>query len=239
MQNLVAYVLTRNSKRFLYRCIGSILRIRGIEILVVDDNSTDNTRKVAESMGAKVIKRKLTAFDDQRNFALATIKESGKFMVFQVDSDEVVSKALASKINGIDEVHGCTMVNVRTINVVGTSPPMTFAHHYTYMPRRLFDLRWTRYERPLHEVLVKVPNCKVKANVLDWPDAPLFNFGYSEYTRRERQGKLRKYEQIEGKSCEEDTLLQLHETSGVALLPIEDEWSTEIEELSLVARKHR
>ena len=66
------------------------------EVIVVDDNSTDDTAILAKSMGATVYKKSLdNDFARQRNFGLA--KAKGDWVLF-VDSDERVSEALAREV---------------------------------------------------------------------------------------------------------------------------------------------
>ncbi len=87
-------VLTKNEERNIERCLESIEWCN--EVIVVDDFSTDNTRKIAENRGAVVVKRKLNNdFAAQRNFGLE--KASNEWALF-VDADEVVSPLLHEDI---------------------------------------------------------------------------------------------------------------------------------------------
>ncbi len=66
------------------------------ERIIVDDNSRDSTVTVAKKHGATVYKRSLDGnFAAQRNFGLS--KAKGDWVLF-VDSDEVVSPALAKEL---------------------------------------------------------------------------------------------------------------------------------------------
>ena len=66
------------------------------EVIVVDDDSTDNTREIARTHKARVVKRKLEDdFAAQRNSGLSMAK--GDWVLF-VDSDEVVTPELAGEI---------------------------------------------------------------------------------------------------------------------------------------------
>ena len=67
------------------------------EVVVIDDNSSDDTVKIAEKLGATVYIRKLNSnFAQQRNFGLK--KASGIWVLF-VDADERISKNLADEIS--------------------------------------------------------------------------------------------------------------------------------------------
>jgi glycosyltransferase involved in cell wall biosynthesis len=74
------------------------------EVLVVDSESTDGTREIAERLGARVIVRPWPGFAAQKQFAV----ESASFdRIFSLDCDEQVSPELAGAIkslNGQEEV---------------------------------------------------------------------------------------------------------------------------------------
>ncbi|HUW22061.1 MAG TPA: glycosyltransferase family 2 protein [Candidatus Bathyarchaeia archaeon] len=91
--NLTAVVITKNEEKNLPRCLKS-LRFAD-KILLVDDNSTDGTVKIAEKSGARILRRTLDDFATQRNFAL---KQVASNWVLMVDADEEVSSALAKEI---------------------------------------------------------------------------------------------------------------------------------------------
>lgn len=92
--SISAVILTKNSERTLRRCLESVSFAD--ELIVIDDNSTDDTVNIAKSVKAKIFEQKLDGdFSKQRNLGIS--KASGEF-VFFVDSDEFVSKELASEI---------------------------------------------------------------------------------------------------------------------------------------------
>lgn len=91
---ITAVVLAKNQENELTRCLSSLAWCQ--EIVVIDDNSTDDTVKIAEGLGAKVYKRDLAEnFAEQRNFGLE--KATQEWVLF-VDADEVVPKELADEI---------------------------------------------------------------------------------------------------------------------------------------------
>ena len=65
------------------------------EIIVVDSGSTDGTRELAESLGARVIVESWHGFGPQKQFA---IDQAAHDWVLCVDSDEIVSAALRQSI---------------------------------------------------------------------------------------------------------------------------------------------
>lgn len=65
------------------------------EIVLVDSESTDRTREIAESLGARVLTRKWTGFSDQKQFA---VDQARNDWVFSLDADELVSPELKDQI---------------------------------------------------------------------------------------------------------------------------------------------
>jgi glycosyltransferase involved in cell wall biosynthesis len=86
-------ILTKNEEKNIQECIESVPFAD--EVVVLDDNSDDNTRSIAEKLGAKVFRRTLDDFATQRNYALT--KASCDWVLF-LDADERVSKELGQEI---------------------------------------------------------------------------------------------------------------------------------------------
>ncbi len=97
---ITAIVLAKNEERNIKRCIMSLKWCD--EILVIDDNSTDKTAKIAKNLGASVLTRAVDGdFAKQRNFGMMSAKND---WVLFVDADEFISDALSFEIQ-------TTMVN--------------------------------------------------------------------------------------------------------------------------------
>lgn len=89
-----AVVLTRNEEKNIQDCLEGLSWCK--EILVIDDNSSDQTRAMAQKLGARVLEHSLgNDFAQQRNFGL---KEAKHDWIFFVDADERVSPELAEEI---------------------------------------------------------------------------------------------------------------------------------------------
>ena len=97
-----AVVLTKNEEKNIKECLKSVCQLAD-EIIIIDDNSKDQTREIAKKNGAKVFIRSLNNdFSSQRNFGLK--KAKGDWILF-VDADERITKSLAAEIKSwIDEV---------------------------------------------------------------------------------------------------------------------------------------
>jgi len=93
--NVSVVVIARNEEANLPRCLKAVTFTD--DILVVDDGSEDNTVKVAEQAGARVVAHPMKNFADQRNWAM----ENGKLQndwVLHLDADEVITEELAGEI---------------------------------------------------------------------------------------------------------------------------------------------
>ena len=89
-----AIMLTCNEGESLHRVFKSLSWVD--EIIVVDDNSTNDTVDIARSYGAKVYVRSLNKdFGAQRNFSIS--KATGDWII-KMDPDEFVPEATAQKI---------------------------------------------------------------------------------------------------------------------------------------------
>ena len=68
------------------------------EVLVVDSESTDATREIAEACGARVIKRAWPGFAAQKQFAADAAAHE---WIFSLDADERVSDALRASVEDL------------------------------------------------------------------------------------------------------------------------------------------
>lgn len=94
---LSAIILTKNEEKNIEKAIVSVKFCD--EIIIVDDNSTDQTVKVAKNLGAKIFTRSLdNDYAGQRNFGLS--KSVGDWVLF-VDADEVITQELAQEIKAV------------------------------------------------------------------------------------------------------------------------------------------
>ena len=93
MPRLSVIVIAKNEAANIGACLDSVAFAD--ERIVIDDNSSDNTRAIAEAKGARVILRAMDGFGAQKNFALA--QASGDW-VLSIDADERVAPALAAEI---------------------------------------------------------------------------------------------------------------------------------------------
>lgn len=95
---LSVVLATYNESENIARCLRSIKDLAD-EIIVVDGSSTDNTREIARSLGARVIKTtNKPIFHINKQMA---IDAAGGDWILQLDADEVVDDNLKHSINQI------------------------------------------------------------------------------------------------------------------------------------------
>ena len=68
------------------------------EVLVVDSGSSDHTREIAHSLGARVLVNSWPGFSEQKQFAA---DEAANDWIFSLDADERVSEELAKEIREV------------------------------------------------------------------------------------------------------------------------------------------
>src|SRR3989339_1184740 len=97
-KTLSVVLAVRNEEENIARCLNSVKDIAD-EIVVVDEHSTEKTRKIAEELGAKVVEEEhhdIFHITKQKALDLAT----GDW-ILQLDADEVVMPELAKEINDL------------------------------------------------------------------------------------------------------------------------------------------
>ncbi|MEA3355663.1 MAG: glycosyltransferase family 2 protein [Patescibacteria group bacterium] len=94
--NLTIIVLTSNNQDLIKGCLNSIKSLG--DILIIDDQSTDDTIDIAKNFKVTILKRKLDIFPKQRTFA---IKQAKTPWVLFLDSDERLSSSLRKEIKTI------------------------------------------------------------------------------------------------------------------------------------------
>ncbi len=142
---LSSVVLTRNEERNIRRCLQSLAFAD--EVIVVDAESTDATRSIAEAMGAKVIVHPWQGGGPQADFAIAQATYEWTLLV---DADEEVSPELATAVKkAIADERYVAYEVLRVDRVLGR-----WLYHGGFYPHyeiRLFRKGFVRHDpRPVH-----------------------------------------------------------------------------------------
>lgn len=137
----------------------AILSVRGLvdEVVVVDSGSTDDTRALAESLGARVIHNDWVGYGPQKRFAEDAARND---WILNLDADEWLSEPLREDIRALlaCEQPPASSYKMRvTIVYPQRETPLPFADSTRCL--RLYDKRVTRFADSL-----------VHDNVPDMPD---------------------------------------------------------------------
>ena len=99
-----ATIVAFNEERNIARAIRS-LQLEGCadEIVVVDSGSTDQTREIAESLGARVVEETWRGYAAQKNFGASIAAND---WILSIDADEELTPALASEITALKSLAG-------------------------------------------------------------------------------------------------------------------------------------
>ena len=88
-------VITKNEERNIETCLNSVLNWAN-EIIVVDDESSDNTVKLAQGFNAKVFHRKMDIEGRHRNWAYTQAKNE---WILSLDADEALTDELKQEVD--------------------------------------------------------------------------------------------------------------------------------------------
>ena len=91
--NVSCVIITLNEAENLADCLESVKW--GNEIILLDSGSKDKTIEIAERFGAKIFKKELTGFGDQKRYAVSLASND---WVLSIDADEIASKKLNKSI---------------------------------------------------------------------------------------------------------------------------------------------
>ena len=120
MTKISTSIIAFNQADKIEECIGSALWTD--EIVLADSNSSDDTAKLAERMGARVVQIPITTFSELRNRAADACTDD---WIFSLDSDERCTPELRDEI----------------LALLATGP----TYDAYYIPRRNFIMgRWIK-----------------------------------------------------------------------------------------------
>jgi glycosyltransferase involved in cell wall biosynthesis len=96
-----AIILTLNEARHLPRCLASLKGVAD-QVLVADCFSTDDTLRIAEAHGARVVQRAWLNYASQFNWALTQLDaDLDTDWVLRIDADEYLTPELAAEIQAL------------------------------------------------------------------------------------------------------------------------------------------
>jgi len=134
-------VLTKNEEENIAKCLGSIHGWAD-EILVVDDESTDNTVKVAQQYADRILHKRMDNEGIHRNWAYAQAKNE---WVLSLDADEYVTSELKEEITEELKDTKYQAFSLPLRNFIG-SYQVRYSGWYPANKLRMFQKRKFKYE---------------------------------------------------------------------------------------------
>ncbi len=136
---LTALVITLNEEANIARCLRSLSWAD--EVLVVDAGSTDRTREIASSLGARVLEHPWSGYGQQKNYGN---QEARHDWILSVDADEEATPELRAEVEAFLTANG---------NVDGVQ------HWGAEIPRKTWYLgRWILHGGWYPNALVRLAN---------------------------------------------------------------------------------
>ncbi|PKR86271.1 glycosyltransferase family 2 protein [Heyndrickxia camelliae] len=159
MSTVSLVLIVKNEEKKIKRCIESAKESVD-EVVVVDTGSSDNTKKIAISMGVSMFDYKWNnSFADARNYA---ISKATSDWVFILDADEYFRQNYRQEIQN----HINNGQAIGRVKVVNTYEQDGIMHEAVVYSLRLFP-KGTRYEGRIHEQVVSdLPRKLTKIEVL-------------------------------------------------------------------------
>ena len=132
------------------------------EILLVDSESTDRTREIAKSLGAKVIEKKWAGFSKQKQFATDVAAND---WIFSLDADERVSEQLKNTILSFKDLSEETLADGYRISRLSfyMNRPIRHSGWYPDWQLRFFNRRKGKWKDVLvHESIEMQSGARVE-----------------------------------------------------------------------------
>ncbi len=197
INQIAGYVITKNEERNIQRCIESLSKITA-NIVVVDSESSDNTLKLAESLGALCFVNPFENYSKQRNFAVEKVKEHfNPNFIITIDADEWLTDDLIDDLNSRISENLLDQYDIYLLH-----RQINFENHTlkwggfqkTWLPR-VFKTNLAHYEnREVNEHLSISPEASihklkgyiVNDDVMSWEDYISKHNNYSTLEAKER-----------------------------------------------------
>ena len=169
---LTVVILTKNEEERIADCIKSV-NVWTDEVLVIDDESDDETQNIARNLGVKVLTRKMDIEGRHRNWAYSQAKNN---WILSLDADERPTEELKQEIAKVLFNPDCDSYTIPRRNYIGRKW-LKWGGLYPSAQVKLFrkdKFRWK--EESVHPVPSVRLSCRQLGNDLihysyrDWQD---------------------------------------------------------------------
>lgn len=179
MSKISGVIIAFNEEHYISKCLESLQGVVD-EIVVIDSFSTDQTVKICEAHGARVIQRAFVGFTDQKNFA----NDQAQYdYILSLDADEALSDELKASILKVKPTLSAEGYSFNILNHYCGQ----WIHHSNWYPGtkiRLYNRHQARWYSPtnLHETIkLNTPTSVVKLN------GDLLHWAYDSYSEHHQK----------------------------------------------------
>ena len=157
MPQISIVIITYNEEKNIGRCLDSVKDIAD-DIVVVDSFSTDNTRQIVLSKGARFIEHAFEGHIQQKNWAITQARFP---YVLSLDADEAPDERLCAEIKKVKENWTCDGYSFNRLNNY-CGKWIRHGGWYPDTKLRLWDSRKGKWGgvNP-HDTFIMEPGCKV------------------------------------------------------------------------------
>lgn len=172
----------------LERCLQS-LKGWAPEIIIVDDNSTDNTIEIAKSYGCKVYQHEIVDFADQRNYAASKASHN---WILSLDADEQMTSELKEKISSLPVDATVSGFRIPRLDVF-YGKEIWHGGWYPQYRVMFYNKEHGHWERPVHERVIFDENhntvLTLNEHVKHYSHKTIYNTfeGFNRYTDTEAE----------------------------------------------------
>jgi glycosyltransferase involved in cell wall biosynthesis len=158
MTPISVVIISKNEVGSISRCIKAAKLISD-DIIVVDNDSNDDTARIAITLGCRVYHEFWDGYGANKNKGIAYARHN---WILSIDADEIADEALVRSIHELKLDNAEIVYDIPFITYFGNKP-IRFGswgrdHHIRLFNRKL--VRWT--EPPVHEKLILPPVIPVK-----------------------------------------------------------------------------
>jgi glycosyltransferase involved in cell wall biosynthesis len=192
MLSVSVVVITYNEEKNLSRCLASVAGIAD-EVIVVDSFSTDGTKQIAESFGARFVTKAFDGYAKQKSFATGLAKND---WILSLDADEELSVDLRRSISAIRDDTSTVLFRIpRLTNYCGK-----WIKHCGWYPDyqgRLYNRRFGAWEEKMVHEFWKPGTESSNISVLS---GDLLHYSFSSIGEHMR--KIEKYTELAAREAQ-------------------------------------
>lgn len=166
MAKISVFIITKNEADRILSVLNSV-KIFADEIIVIDSGSIDDTQKIANKFGAKVIFNEWQGFGQQKIFGE---KECQNDWILNIDADEEISSQLAQEILHLKESTKFNNFYGYKIKIVNKfrfeDRPKKWAYYYNQL--RLYNKKYGGFRNStVHDSVIMIPEVQNKISQLN------------------------------------------------------------------------